>query len=72
MRGAPQKGRYAQVAQRVDRQMAATEPTSEDTKKLMQADLFHTELVTPRELALRRSRSIGKAFQTFTARQCRR
>ncbi len=62
------EGRYTQVAQRVDRQMAVTEPTPEDTKKLMQADLYHTELVTPDELALRHSRSIGKAFQTFTAR----
>jgi len=62
------EGRYAQVAQRVDRQMAVTPPTLDDTKKLMQADLFHTELVTPDELALRHSRSIGKAFETFTAR----
>jgi pimeloyl-ACP methyl ester carboxylesterase len=62
------EGRYAQVAQRVDRQMAVTEPTSEDTKKLMQADLFHTDMVTPEELALRHSRSVGKAFETFTAR----
>ena len=62
------EGRYAQVAARVDRQMAVTEPTLEDTKKLMQADLYHTELVTPDELALRHSRSIGKAFATFTAR----
>jgi 4,5:9,10-diseco-3-hydroxy-5,9,17-trioxoandrosta-1(10),2-diene-4-oate hydrolase len=62
------EGRYAQVAQRVDRQMAVIEPTSEDTKKLMQADLFHTDMVTPEELALRHSRSVGKAFETFTAR----
>jgi len=62
------EGRYNQVAARVDRQMAETEPTLADTKKLMQADLFHTELVTDEELALRHSRSIGKAFQTFTAR----
>ena len=62
------EGRYAQVAQRVDREMAVAEPTPDDTKKLMQADLFHTEMVTPDELALRHSRSIGKAFQTFTAR----
>jgi 4,5:9,10-diseco-3-hydroxy-5,9,17-trioxoandrosta-1(10),2-diene-4-oate hydrolase len=62
------EGRYAQVAQRVDRQMAVTEPTQEDTKKLMQADLYHTDLVTPEELALRHSRSIGKAFATFVAR----
>lgn len=62
------EGRYAQVAQRVDRQMAVTPPTLEDTKKLMQADLYYTELVTPDELALRHSRSIGKAFEIFTAR----
>ncbi|HXQ49966.1 MAG TPA: alpha/beta hydrolase [Stellaceae bacterium] len=62
------EGRYAAVAQRVDQQMAVTEPTLADTKKLMEADLFHTDLVTPEELALRHSRSIGKAFQTFTAR----
>jgi 4,5:9,10-diseco-3-hydroxy-5,9,17-trioxoandrosta-1(10),2-diene-4-oate hydrolase len=62
------EGRYAQVAQRVDRQMAVTEPTQEDTTKLMQADLYHTDLVTPEELALRHSRSIGKAFATFVAR----
>jgi pimeloyl-ACP methyl ester carboxylesterase len=62
------EGRYAQVAQRVDRQMAVTEPTAADTKKLMQADLFHTDMVTPDELALRHSRSIGKAFATFTER----
>jgi 4,5:9,10-diseco-3-hydroxy-5,9,17-trioxoandrosta-1(10),2-diene-4-oate hydrolase len=62
------EGRYAQVAQRVDRQMAETAPTPEDTRKLMQADLYHTELVTEAELALRHSRSIGKAFETFVAR----
>src|ERR1700722_18718102 len=48
--------------------MAKTAPTPADTKKLMQADLFHTDLVTPEELALRHSRSIGKAFETFVAR----
>jgi len=62
------EGRYSQVAARVDRQMAQTEPTIDDTKKLMQADLFHTELVTPEELALRHSRSIGRCFEVFTKR----
>ena len=62
------EGRYAQVAQRVDRQMAVTEPTLDDTRKLMQADLFHTDLVTDDELSLRHSRSVGKAFQTFVER----
>jgi 4,5:9,10-diseco-3-hydroxy-5,9,17-trioxoandrosta-1(10),2-diene-4-oate hydrolase len=62
------EGRYNQVAARVDRQMAETEPTPADTKKLMQADLFHTELVTDQELALRHSRSIGRCFEVFTKR----
>lgn len=62
------EGRYSQVAARVDRQMAESEPTPEDTKRLMQADLFHTELVTPQELALRHSRSIGRCFEVFTRR----
>jgi 4,5:9,10-diseco-3-hydroxy-5,9,17-trioxoandrosta-1(10),2-diene-4-oate hydrolase len=62
------EGRYNQVAARVDRQMAETEPKPEDTEKLMKADLFHTELVTPQELALRHSRSIGRNFEIFTKR----
>jgi 4,5:9,10-diseco-3-hydroxy-5,9,17-trioxoandrosta-1(10),2-diene-4-oate hydrolase len=62
------EGRYNQVATRVDRQMAETEPTPADTKKLMQADLFHTELVTDQELSLRHSRSIGRDFEIFTKR----
>ena len=51
------EGRYAQVAQRVDREMAVTEPTPDDTKKLMQADLFHTEMVTPEELSQNNQRN---------------
>jgi 4,5:9,10-diseco-3-hydroxy-5,9,17-trioxoandrosta-1(10),2-diene-4-oate hydrolase len=62
------EGRYAAVAQRVDQQMAQTEPTLADTRKLMEADLFHTDMVTPEELALRHSRSIGPAFATFVKR----
>jgi 4,5:9,10-diseco-3-hydroxy-5,9,17-trioxoandrosta-1(10),2-diene-4-oate hydrolase len=62
------EGRYNQVAARVDRQMAESEPTPADTEKLMKADLFHTELVTPAELALRHSRSIGRNFEIFTKR----
>lgn len=62
------EGRYSQVAARVDRKIAEAAPTEADTKKLMQADLFHTELVTPQELALRHSRSIGRCFEVFTQR----
>ena len=43
--------------------MAQAEPTIEDTRKLLEANLFHHELITPEELALRHARSIGKAFE---------
>ena len=62
------EGRYAGVQARVDRELAETEPSLEDTRKLMKADLFHTELVTEDELALRHSHSICKNFQTFVKR----
>lgn len=60
--------RGAAVQQRLERRMAEAEPTLEDTRKLLEANLFHHELITPEELALRHSRSIGKNFQAFVAR----
>ena len=54
--------------QRLERKMAHNEPTIEDTRKLLEANLFHHELITPEELALRHSRSTGKAFAAFVAR----
>jgi 4,5:9,10-diseco-3-hydroxy-5,9,17-trioxoandrosta-1(10),2-diene-4-oate hydrolase len=54
--------------QRLERRMAAEEPTIEDTRKLLEANLFHHELITPDELALRHARSIGQNFQSFVAR----
>jgi len=54
--------------QRLERRMAAEEPTIEDTRKLLEANLFHRELITPEELALRHSRSIGQNFEAFVAR----
>jgi pimeloyl-ACP methyl ester carboxylesterase len=54
--------------QRLERRMAHQEPTIEDTRKLLEANLFHHELITPDELALRHSRSIGKNFSAFVAR----
>lgn len=56
------------VQQRLERRMAQSEPTLEDTRKLLEATLYHTELITPEALALRHSRSIGKAFETFCIR----
>jgi pimeloyl-ACP methyl ester carboxylesterase len=48
--------------------MAHQEPTIEDTRKLLEANLFHHELITPDELALRHARSIGRNFAAFVAR----
>ena len=58
----------AAVQQRLERRMAQSEPTIEDTRKLLEANLFHHELITPEELALRHSRSVGKAFEAFCIR----
>jgi pimeloyl-ACP methyl ester carboxylesterase len=58
----------AAAQQRLERRMAAAEPTIEDTRKLLEANLFHHDLITPEELALRHSRSTGKNFAAFVAR----
>jgi pimeloyl-ACP methyl ester carboxylesterase len=60
--------RGAAAQQRLERRMAESEPTLEDTRKLLEANLFHHELITEDELALRHSRSIGRNFQAFVAR----
>jgi 4,5:9,10-diseco-3-hydroxy-5,9,17-trioxoandrosta-1(10),2-diene-4-oate hydrolase len=62
------EGREAAVQQRLERRMAQAEPTLDDTRKLIEANLFHHELITPEELALRHSRSVGKNFDAFVAR----
>ncbi len=54
--------------QRLERRMAHKEPTVEDTRKLLEATLFHHELITDAELALRHSRSTGKNFEAFVTR----
>jgi 4,5:9,10-diseco-3-hydroxy-5,9,17-trioxoandrosta-1(10),2-diene-4-oate hydrolase len=66
LEGAEDRG--AAVQQRLERRMAAAEPTIDDTRKLLEANLFHHDLITPEELALRHSRSIGKNFEAFVAR----
>jgi 4,5:9,10-diseco-3-hydroxy-5,9,17-trioxoandrosta-1(10),2-diene-4-oate hydrolase len=60
--------REAAVQQRLERRMAQSEPTIDDTRKLLEANLFHHELITPEELALRHSRSTGKNFEAFVTR----
>jgi len=61
-------GNEGAVQQRLERRMAQAEPTMDDTRKLLEANLFHHELITPDELALRHARSIGQNFQAFVAR----
>ncbi|MPY71768.1 MAG: alpha/beta fold hydrolase [Alphaproteobacteria bacterium] len=46
----------------------AAEPMIEDTRKLLEATLFHTELITEEALVLRHTRSTGKNFEAFVAR----
>lgn len=62
------EGREEVVQARLERRMATEEPSIDDTRKLLEANLFHHELITPEELALRHSRSLGKAFEAFVAR----
>lgn len=54
--------------QRLERRMAHQEPSIEDTRKLLEANLFHHDLITEDELALRHARSVGQAFDAFVAR----
>jgi pimeloyl-ACP methyl ester carboxylesterase len=54
--------------QRLERRMAQSEPTLEDTRKLLEANLFHHELITPEELDLRHQMSLGDNFRAFVAR----
>jgi pimeloyl-ACP methyl ester carboxylesterase len=62
------QGREAAAQQRLERRMATHEPTLEDTRKLLEATLFHHELITPEELELRHAMSIGRNFEAFVAR----
>lgn len=45
------------------------EPDIDATRKLLASNLFHQELITNEELALRHNRSIGKNFQAFLERR---
>jgi pimeloyl-ACP methyl ester carboxylesterase len=66
--GGDARDNEAAAQQRLERRMAAEEPTIDDTRKLLEANLFHHELITDDELALRHSRSIGANFAAFVAR----
>jgi len=62
------EGRDAAVQQRLERRMAVSEPSIDDTRKLLEANLFHHELITPEELEIRHRHSVGRNFKVFVAR----
>jgi 4,5:9,10-diseco-3-hydroxy-5,9,17-trioxoandrosta-1(10),2-diene-4-oate hydrolase len=68
MGGGEGDGNEAAAQQRLERRMANAEPSLDDTRKLLEANLFHHELITPDELALRHARSVGQNFDVFVAR----
>jgi len=60
------RGEAAQA--RLEERMVRHEPTLEDTRALLEANLFHHELITPEELELRHQNSIGPCFEQFVLR----
>ena len=64
-------GREEAAQARLEERMVKSEPTLEDTRALLEANLFHHELITPEELALRHQNSIGRAFEEFVARHAK-
>ena len=54
-----QVGRYEAVQARVDKEMAQTEPTLEDARKLLQADTFNHALISEEDVAVPSRESDG-------------
>ena len=64
LEGAAKVGARGEAAQaRLEERMVKQEPTPEDTRALLEANLFHHELITGEELALRHQSSIGRCFE---------
>ena len=53
-------GREVAAQARLEERMVKSEPTLEDTRGLLAANLYHQQLITPEELALRHQNSIGR------------
>jgi len=62
------EGRDAALQQRVDRMVSESEPTLELTRKQLESTLYHHDLITDDELALRQRHSTGKNFEAHLAR----
>jgi 2-hydroxy-6-oxonona-2,4-dienedioate hydrolase len=61
-------GRGEAAQARLEERMVRQEPSLADTRALLEANLFHHELITPEELELRHQNSIGRCFEQFVLR----
>jgi 2-hydroxy-6-oxonona-2,4-dienedioate hydrolase len=66
--GAKVGGREEAAQARLEERMVKQEPTLDDTRALLEANLFHKELITDEELQLRHQNSIGPCFAEFVRR----
>ena len=66
--GAKVGGREGAAQARLEERMVKQEPTLDDTRALLEANLFHHELITDDELQLRHQNSIGPCFEQFVRR----
>jgi pimeloyl-ACP methyl ester carboxylesterase len=61
-------GREGAAQARLEERMVKQEPSLADTRALLEANLFHRELITDEELALRHQNSVGPCFVEFVRR----
>src|SRR5262245_9738668 len=61
-------GREGAAQARLEERMVKQEPSLDDTRALLEANLFHRELITEEELQLRHQNSIGRCFVEFARR----
>ena len=61
-------GREGAAQARLEERMVRQEPTLDDTRALLEANLFHHELITDEELQLRHQNSVGACFEQFVRR----
>jgi 2-hydroxy-6-oxonona-2,4-dienedioate hydrolase len=61
-------GREGAAQARLEERMVKQEPSLDDTRALLEANLFHRELITEDELQLRHQNSIGPCFVDFARR----
>src|SRR6185503_7539534 len=66
--GAKVGGREGAAQARLEERMVKQEPSLDDTRALLEANLFHRELITDEELALRHQNSVGSCFVEFARR----